>query len=75
MFVQFVAQILRSYLRWVINQNQEKLSWGQPAHAVLWEIDSLQQVETVDGRRFYRDVTPMQEQILDMFGINIRKSR
>ena len=74
-FVQFVAQILRSYLRWVINQNQEKLSWGQPAHAVLWEIDSLQQVETVDGRRFYRDVTPMQEQILDMFGINIRKSR
>lgn len=74
-FVQFVAQILRSYLRWVINQNQEKLSWGQPAHAVLWEIDSLRQVETVDGRRFYRDVTPMQEQILDMFGINIRKSR
>lgn len=74
-FVQFVAQILRSYLRWVINQNQEKLSWGQPAHAVLWEIDSLQKVETVDGRRFYRDATPMQEQILDMFGINIRKSR
>lgn len=74
-FIQFIAQILRSYLRRVINQNHEKLPWGQPAHAVLWEIDSLQQVETVDGRRFYRDATPMQEQILDMFGIDIRKSR
>ena len=74
-FIQFIAQILRSYLRRVINQNHEKLPWGQPAHAVLWEIDSLQQVETVDGRRFYRDATPMQEQILNMFGIDIRKSR
>ena len=74
-FIQFIAQILRSYLRRVINQNHEKLPWGQPAHAVLWEIDSLQQVETVDGRHFYRDATPMQEQILDMFGIDIRKSR
>ena len=37
-FIQFIAQILRSYLRRVINQNHEKLPWGQPAHAVLWDV-------------------------------------
>lgn len=69
-FIQFIAQILRSHLRLCMNVREAEFTWGQPASAVLWSIDSLQQVELGGGKVVYKKLTPLQKKILDLFRIS-----
>lgn len=73
-FIQFLAQILRSHLRLCMNVREAEFTWGQPAAAVLWEVDSLQQIDVGKGRKFYKKLTPIQRKILDLFRISTTSS-
>ncbi len=71
LLIQFVAQCLRSRMRWRMNQRKGYLSWGATVSGTLNEVDSLRMFLLKDGSVRYGRPTATQQEIFEFFGVTI----
>ena len=70
LFIQFIAEILRSYILKKLQDKPEPLHRARTVNDVIWTVKSIRYVKIAGSRGIYKRPTKDQLEILDFLGID-----